>query len=100
MRAMVLSKRSAVQEQPLKPSDLPLPYPSSQEIRVRVEACGICRTDLHVVEAELPPHQPHIVPGHQVAGTVDACGTSAHRFKVGDRVGIAWLRYTCGECLY
>lgn len=100
MRAMVLSKPAKIEQQPLKLTDLPLPQPSAHEIRVRVEACGLCRTDLHVVEAELAPHQPHIVPGHQVVGTVDACGTSAHRFKNGDRVGIAWLRYTCGECRY
>lgn len=100
MRAMVLSKPAKIEQQPLKLTDLPLPQPSAHEIRVRVEACGLCRTDLHVVESELAPHQPHIVPGHQVVGTVDACGTSAHRFKNGDRVGIAWLRYTCGECRY
>lgn len=100
MRAMVLSNPTAIEQQPLKLSELPIPEPSAHEIRVHIEACGICRTDLHVIEAELPPHQPHIVPGHQVVGIVDACGSNAHRFKIGDRVGIAWLRYTCGECRY
>jgi propanol-preferring alcohol dehydrogenase len=67
-------------------------------LRVRVEACGICRTDLHVIEGELPPVKPRIVPGHQIVGRVDRVGLEARRFAVGTRVGIAWLRETCGRC--
>jgi len=100
MRAMQLEKPGPIESSPLRERELPEPQPGPGEIRVRVQACGICRTDLHVIEAELPPRRPAIVPGHQIAGTVDACGPGATRFKSGDRVGIAWLRYTCGECRY
>jgi propanol-preferring alcohol dehydrogenase len=67
---------------------------------VRVEACAICRTDLHVIEGELPPRRDRCIPGHQIAGVVDAAGPEARRFRIGDRVGIAWLRSTCGVCRY
>lgn len=100
MRSMVLSHPALVEIAPLSLRELPIPQPSTKEIRVRVQACGICRTDLHVIEGELPPQRPEIVPGHQVVGTVDARGDDANRFKPGDRVGIAWLRFTCGKCKY
>src|SRR5262249_13068816 len=80
--------------------ELAIPEPAAHEIRVRVQACGVCRTDLHVVEGELPPQMDSVVPGHQVVGTVDRCGASATRFRAGDRVGIAWLRSTCGTCRF
>jgi propanol-preferring alcohol dehydrogenase len=97
---MILSDPAPVDSSPLTCVELPDPLPQRKEIRVKVQACGICRTDLHVVEGELPPHQPQIVPGHQVAGAVDAIGPEVTRFKLGDRVGIAWLRETCGTCRY
>lgn len=100
MRAMVLSESRPIGDAPLSLSDLPIPEPGPGEVRVKVQACGICRTDLHVVEGELPPKHDRIVPGHQVVGTVDICGSDASRFKPGDRVGIAWLRFTCGKCRY
>jgi propanol-preferring alcohol dehydrogenase len=100
MRAMVLRKPAPIQSSPLELRDLPLPQPAAGQVRVRVEACAICRTDLHVVEGELPPHTEHIVPGHQVVGTVDLLGPGAKRFTPGNRVGIAWLRSTCGTCRY
>jgi propanol-preferring alcohol dehydrogenase len=84
----------------LQLAELPVPEPAANEIRVRVEACGICRTDLHVIEGELPPQVEPIVPGHQVVGVVDGRGAQARRFKEGDRIGIAWLRSTCGLCRY
>jgi len=68
------------------------------EVRVRVRACGVCRTDLHLVEGDLAPRRPGVVPGHQAVGTVDQAGPGASRFSVGDRVGVAWLRRTCGAC--
>lgn len=98
MRAMVLKQPAAVESSPLELLDVPVPEPAANEIRVRVEACGICRTDLHVIEAELPPQLDGLIPGHQVVGTVDSCGSDARRFRSGDRVGIAWLRSTCGTC--
>ncbi len=75
-----------------------MPEPGRGEVRVAVEACGVCRTDLHLAEGDLPPRRPETVPGHQVVGTVEALGAGTARFAVGDRVGIAWLRGTCGEC--
>src|SRR5262249_28898889 len=97
---MVLTEPAAVDSAPLHLRDLPVPEPAAGEIRVRVQACGVCRTDLHVVEGELPPLRPEVVPGHQVVGVVDACGAAVTRLKVGDRVGIAWLRFTCGACRF
>ncbi len=100
MKAMVLSHPGAIDTSPLQMRDLPVPEPAATDILVRVEACGICRTDLHVVEGDLPPQVERIVPGHQVVGVVDKCGARATRFHTGDRVGIAWLRSTCGTCRY
>lgn len=75
-----------------------VPHPAPGELLVRVRACGVCRTDLHVVAGDLPVHRPGVVPGHEVVGEV--AGTGAAGFAVGDRVGIAWLRGTCGVCRY
>jgi len=75
----------------------PAPEPDDGELLVRVLACGVCRTDLHVAEGDLPVHRPGVVPGHEVVGEVVV---AAGEFAVGDRVGIAWLRYTCGTCAY
>jgi propanol-preferring alcohol dehydrogenase len=100
MKAMVLSRPARIESSPLQLREVPLPQPREGEILVRVEACGICRTDLHVVEGELPPVRDGVIPGHQVAGVVDRCGEGATRFNIGDRVGIAWLRWTCGTCRY
>jgi len=78
----------------------PAPEPGPGEVRVRVAACGVCRTDLHLIEGDLPPRRPEVVPGHEVVGRVDAMGAGCGRFAVGDRVGIAWLRHTCGACRF
>jgi propanol-preferring alcohol dehydrogenase len=67
-------------------------------VRIRVTACGVCRTDLHLAEGDLPPRRPGVVPGHEVVGVVDQVGAGCTRFALGDRVGIAWLRHTCGRC--
>ncbi len=82
---------------PLRRAELPAPSPGEGELLVRVSACAVCRTDLHVAEGDLPVHRPSVVPGHEVVGTVvaDAAG-----FAAGERVGIAWLRHTCGRCRY
>ena len=85
---------------PLENVDLPAPEPGAGEVRVRVHACAVCRTDLHVVDGELPEPRLPLVPGHQIAGCVEARGTGAERFAAGDRVGIPWLGWTCGECRY
>lgn len=77
-----------------------VPEPALGELLVRVLACGVCRTDLHVAEGDLPVHRPGVVPGHEVVGEVVALGPTVSEFAVGDRVGIAWLRHTCGSCQY
>lgn len=100
MKAQVLTHPAPIDTTPLQLRDLPVPEPAANEIRVRVQACGICRTDLHVVEGDLPPQVEEIIPGHQVVGAVDRRGARAARFQEGERVGIAWLRSTCGVCRY
>ncbi|HET8595999.1 MAG TPA: zinc-dependent alcohol dehydrogenase family protein [Intrasporangium sp.] len=76
----------------------PVPRPRAHEVLVAVEACGVCRTDLHVTEGDLPEHKRHVVPGHEVVGRVAALGPGTSRLIIGDRVGVAWLRSTCGAC--
>ena len=98
MRAMLLPSPSPIARAPLVARELPPPEAGPGEVRVRVRACAACRTDLHVIEGDLPPRRLPIIPGHQVVGTVEAAGLGATRFERGDRVGIAWLRSTCGAC--
>ena len=98
MRALVLTAPAPVDTAPLRLVERATPSPGAGEVLVRVSACGVCRTDLHIVEGELPPVRPSIVPGHQIVGRVERAGPNAHRFRPGDRVGIAWLRATCGAC--
>jgi propanol-preferring alcohol dehydrogenase len=100
MRAMVLSAPATIATSPLVSIDRPMPEPGAGEVRVRVRACGACRTDLHVIEGELSQRRLPLIPGHQVVGTVDALGPGAKRFGIGDRIGIAWLRSTCGHCRF
>ncbi|SMC18118.1 alcohol dehydrogenase, propanol-preferring [Desulfacinum hydrothermale DSM 13146] len=100
MEAMILERCAPIEAEPLRRRILPDPEPGPGEIRVRVKACGVCRTDLHVVEGELPPLDHPVIPGHQVVGEVDALGPQVRRFRGGERVGIAWLRHTCGQCVH
>ncbi len=98
MRAMILDEPAPIDERPLRLVELPDPDPGPGEVRVRVSVCALCRTDLHVIEGDLPRARLPIIPGHQVVGRVEAMGPGCSRFSEGDRVGIAWLRSTCGEC--
>jgi propanol-preferring alcohol dehydrogenase len=82
----------------LREVDRPAPEPAADEVLVRVEACGVCRTDLHLAEGDLTPRRPEVVPGHEAVGRVLTAGTEVSRFEVGDRVGVPWLRRTCGQC--
>ena len=84
----------------LELTELTLPAPREHELRIAVEACGVCRTDLHVLDGELPGIHCPLTPGHEVVGTVIGAGAAAGRFKAGDRVGVPWLAYTCGVCPY
>jgi len=96
MRAMVLEAPG----QPLREADLPLPTPNAGQVLIRVHACGVCRTDLHIVDGELPRPKLPLVLGHQIVGVVAARGDEATRFHEGDRVGVPWLGYTDGTCRY
>jgi len=100
MKAMVLDQPGKVETAPLAEREAPTPEPGAGEILVRVEVCGVCRTDLHVVEGELPPHRQPIIPGHEIVGRVEKRGPGAERFKVGDRAGVAWLHRSDGTCRY
>jgi propanol-preferring alcohol dehydrogenase len=86
--------------QPLEWTELSDRIPGAGEIRVAVTACGVCRTDLHVVDGELPAPQVPIVPGHEIIGRIDAIGPRVSGFEIGQRVGIPWLGHTCGTCPY
>ena len=97
---MLMRQPGSVADRPLRLEELAVPTPRAGEILVRVGACAICRTDLHVVEGELPALRTPLVPGHQAVGRVAGRGDGATRFREGDRVGIAWLRRTCRACLY
>ncbi|HEV2437343.1 MAG TPA: zinc-dependent alcohol dehydrogenase family protein [Verrucomicrobiae bacterium] len=94
MRAMLLE----TPRQPLRAVDLPTPKPEAAQVLVKVAACAVCRTDLHVVDGELPNPKLPLVPGHEIVGRIVEKGRGTQRFKVGERVGIPWLGWTCGEC--
>ena len=98
MRAWVVDHPGPIGSRPLRAVELPEPWPGPGEVRVRMLACGVCRTDLHLAEGDLAPRRPLTVPGHEVVGVVDARGPAATRFDLDDRIGIAWLRRTCGKC--
>ncbi|MBO0828399.1 MAG: zinc-binding alcohol dehydrogenase family protein [Streptosporangiales bacterium] len=100
MRAWRVERPGPVATAPLSETEVTVPEPAAGELLVRVLACGVCRTDLHVAEGDLPVHRPGVVPGHEVVGEVTALGRDATGFATGDRVGIAWLRHTCGRCRY
>jgi propanol-preferring alcohol dehydrogenase len=89
-----------VAQRPLRLVERPRPAPGPGELLVAVEVCGVCRTDLHVAEGDLPPRRPHVIPGHEVVGRVAGRGAGAARFKDGDRVGVAWLHRACGACRF
>jgi len=98
MRAWVVSDPRPIDQSPLTPVERPMPIPARGEVLVRVHACGVCRTDLHLAEGELAPRHGKVIPGHEVVGEVVQLGEGASRFRTGDRIGIAWLRHTCGVC--
>ena len=100
MKACLLRAPAPIESNPLEFADAPLPEPGEGEIRVRVRMCGVCRTDLHVVEGELPPVKSPVIPGHQVVGMVEKVGRGGRRFPLGARVGVAWLHHADGTCVY
>jgi propanol-preferring alcohol dehydrogenase len=100
MLAALLEAPKAVEEKPLRLTDIPELVPQQHQVRVQVHACGMCHTDLHTVEGDIPLPLLPVVPGHQVVGIVEARGSEARRFREGERIGIAWLSRTCGGCDY
>ncbi len=96
MHAMVLQKPGTS----LVYRKLPVPKPGPDQVLIKVRACGVCRTDLHVVDGELTDPKLPIIPGHEIVGSVVETGTNADSFRIGDRIGVPWVGYTCGECLY
>jgi alcohol dehydrogenase, propanol-preferring len=98
MKACSLTHPAPIESNPLQFGDRPEPAIGPGEVLVRVETCGVCRTDLHVAEGELEPRKSPITPGHQVVGVVEECGSGATRYQKGARVGVAWLHHTCGVC--
>jgi propanol-preferring alcohol dehydrogenase len=95
---MALDRNADASSAPLRLCDLPVPDPGPGQVRVKVRVCGVCRTDLHIVEGDLPPAKRPIIPGHETVGIVDRAGAGVRSVKEGDRVGIAWLQGTCGRC--
>lgn len=100
MKACVLRRIAPIESNPLEFTEVADPRPQGDQVLVRVTACGVCRTDLHVIEGELAPRKSPVIPGHQVVGVVEKMGERASRFKLGARVGIPWLHRTCGICEY
>src|SRR6185295_3306079 len=96
MRAMVLTQAKRA----LEPTEREIPVALPGEVLVRVRACGVCRTDLHIVDGELPAPEIPIVPGHEIVGIVEVIGDGVTHLAVGDRVGVPWLGYACGECRF
>lgn len=100
MKAWVVRRPAPIDEGPLMLLDRVTPIPGPGEIRMRVLVCGVCRTDLHLAEGDLAPHGPDVIPGHEIVGVVDERGSESARFEIGDRIGVAWLRRTCGACRF
>lgn len=100
MPAWVVDTPGPVDTAPLRTIEKPVPLPTPGQVRVHVRVCGVCRTDLHLVEGDLPPKHHHVIPGHEVVGIVDRLGEGCARFNKGDRVGVPWLAHTCGTCRF
>jgi propanol-preferring alcohol dehydrogenase len=100
MLAWEVVRPGPVDSRPLARVDKPVPEPAAGQVRLRVRVCGVCRTDLHVAEGDLPVHRHGVTPGHEIVGTVDRLGPGARRWREGDRIGVPWLAHTCGECAF
>jgi alcohol dehydrogenase, propanol-preferring len=100
MLAWEVATPAPIDDHPLQMVERVVPEPAPGQVRIKVSVCGVCRTDLHLAEGDLPPHRDRAIPGHEVVGVIDALGAGAHLFDVGQRVGAAWLASTDGECRY
>jgi len=100
MRAWTVQTPGPIDTQPLVLVERAIPVPGPGEVRLRVLACGVCRTDLHLAEGDLAPHRASTVPGHEIVGLVEELGEGTSTLRVGERVGAAWLARTCGSCRF
>ncbi len=100
MQAWVVERPGPIGTKPLRQVERPIPVPGPGQVRIHVRVCGVCRTDLHLAEGDLPPRHDRVVPGHEVVGVVDLPGPGSTRFAEGDRVGVPWLAHTCGTCRF
>ena len=100
MKAMILHKQEPIENKPLKLEEVSTPTPRDDEVLIEIRCCGVCRTDLHIVEGDLEPVKLPLIPGHQVVGIVKEVGRNVDNVVVGDRVGVPWLYYACGKCKY
>jgi propanol-preferring alcohol dehydrogenase len=100
MKAWVLETQAPIEERPLELKEVRTPSPGAGEIRIKNVACGVCRTDIHIAEGDLPLKKSPLILGHEVVGIVDKIGEQVNNFKIGDRAGIAWLNSTCGRCKF
>ena len=100
MKACVLRKQAPIETNPLDYCEVPTPDPGPGQVLVKVKVCGICRTDLHVVEGDLPPQRMPVIPGHQIVGVVERVGPGVSAVAAGERVGVAWLHQSCGACRF
>jgi alcohol dehydrogenase, propanol-preferring len=100
MKALVIQRISPVEAKPLKLVELPDPIPGPKQIRIMISTCGICHTELDEIEGRVPPSRFPMIPGHEIIGIVDYLGSGATRYKLGDRVGVAWINWACGKCSF
>jgi zinc-binding alcohol dehydrogenase family protein len=100
MKTWILEKQAKIEEKPLRLMEVSAPHPKDNEIRIKIYACGVCRTDIHIAEGDLPSRKSPLILGHEIVGVVDEAGKDVRNFKIGKRAGVAWLNYACGKCKF
>jgi propanol-preferring alcohol dehydrogenase len=100
MRAWILEKQAKIEERPLRLAEVPTPHAKDNEIRIKIQVCGVCRTDIHIAEGDLCLRKSPLILGHEVVGIVDEIGNDVKNFNIGDKAGVCWLNRTCGTCKY
>ena len=100
MRAWILEKQAKIEERPLRMAEVPIPRAKDNEIRIKIQVCGVCRTDIHIAEGDLCLRKSPLILGHEIVGIVDEIGNEVKKFKIGDKAGVCWLNRTCGTCKY
>jgi propanol-preferring alcohol dehydrogenase len=100
MRAWILEKQAKIEDRPLELVEVPTPHPQDDEVRIKILVCGVCRTDIHIAEGDLPLRKSPVILGHEIVGIVDATGENVKRFSQGDKAGVYWLHSSCRKCKY